>query len=309
MTEVLVYGGLLGAGALLLLTAQPVGASRPSLRRRLDALRPEATLEPTLLRERVFRSRLFEETLRPALESAGERAARFLGRLGMDLRATEERLRAVGDRGGLPLFLGQKLAGGLIGLAFLPVAASFGIAPATPVWVWLAAAAGGFALPDVMLKSRAEARRRRMREDLIHFAELLALAVSAGLGVEGALEQAASGGQGPLFDEARRLLREARMRGEPSSEALARLPAEAGLPEAEPLVQTVRAAASQGAPITQALRAQGRTLRERRRLELVEAGERAQVRMLLPIGLLILPAFFVLLLYPAAVQLLRLTGP
>ncbi len=309
MTEVLVYVGLLGAGALLLLTAQPVGAPRLSLRRRLDALRPEATLEPPRLRQRVSRSRLFEDALRPTLESVGERAARFLGRLGMDLRATEERLRAVGDRGGLPLFLGQKLAGGLIGLAFLPVAASFGIAPPTPVWVWIAAAAGGFALPDAMLKSRAEARRRRMRENLVHFAELLALAVSAGLGVEGALEQAASAGQGPLFDEVRRLLREARMQGEPSSEALARLPAEAGLPEADSLAQTVRAGASQGAPVTQALRALGRSLRERRRLELVEAGERAQVRMLLPIGLLILPAFFVLLLYPAAVQLLRLTGP
>jgi len=309
MTEVLVYGGLLGAGALLLLTAQPVGAPRPSLRRRLDALRPETTLESPRLRERVSRSRLFEDALRPTLESVGERAARFLGRLGMDLRATEERLRAVGDRGGLPLFLGQKLAGGLIGLAFLPVAASFGIAPPTPVWVWIAASAGGFSLPDAMLKSRAKARRRRMRENLVHFAELLALAVSAGLGMEGALEQAASAGQGPLFDEVRRLLREARMQGEPSSGALARLPAEAGLPEADSLAQTVRAGASQGAPVTQALRALGRSLRERRRLELVEAGERAQVRMLLPIGLLILPAFFVLLLYPAAVQLLRLTGP
>jgi tight adherence protein C len=308
MTEVLVFGGLLGAGALLLLTAQPIGAPKPTLRRRLAALRPDATPEPPPLRERVSKSRLFEETLRPALESAGERAVRFLGRLGMDLRATEERLRVVGDGGGLPLFLGQKLAGGLIGLAFLPVAASFGIAPPTPVWVWIAAAAGGFTLPDVMLKSRAEARRRRMREDLVHLAELLALAVSAGLGVEGALEQAASTGHGPLFGEVRRLLREARMRGEPSSEALAGLPTEVGLAEAEPLAQAVRAAASQGAPLTQALRAQGRTLRERRRLELVEAGERAQVRMLLPVGLLILPAFFVLLLYPAAVQLLRLTG-
>jgi tight adherence protein C len=148
-----------------------------------------------------------------------------------------------------------------------------------------------------------------MREGLVHLAELLALAVSAGLGVEGALDEATSAGKGPLFDEVRRLLREARMRGEPSSEAVARLPAEAGLPEAEPLAQAVGAAASQGAPLTQALRAQARTLRERRRLELVEAGERAQVRMLLPVGLLILPAFFVLLLYPAALQLLRLTGP
>ena len=309
MTELLVYGGLLGAGALLVLTAQPIGAPRPNLGRRLAALRPEVEREPPGSRDRVFRTGLFEESLRPLIERAGTRVARIMDRLGMDFRATDERLRLTGDRGGLALFLGQKVAGALIGFAFLPVGASFGVAPPTPVWLWIAGAAGGFVLPDALLKSKSEARRRQMREDLVHFAELVALAVSAGLGIEGALEQVASTGKGPLFTKIRRLLREGRLQGTPSSEALGRLPAEAGLPEAEPLTQAVRAAATQGAQVTLALRSQAQALRERRRLDLVEAGERAQVRMLLPIGLLILPAFFVLLLYPAAVQLLRLTGP
>lgn len=308
MTEVLVFGALFGAGAVLVLTTQPVGAPRPSLARRLAALTPEAGPDRVRAREQVFRTRLFEESLRPALERTGEGIARLLGRLGLDLRATEERLRAAGDRGGLALFEGQKLAGALIGFSFLPAAESFGLAPVTPVWLWLGAAAGGFLLPDVMLKRRAEARRRRMREDLVHFAELVALAVSAGLGVEGALDQAAGSGEGPLFDELRRLLREGRLRGESASATISRVAAEVGLADAEPLAAAIRAAADHGTSVTQALRAQARALRERRRLELVEAAERAQVRMLLPVGLLILPAFFVVVLYPAAVQLLRLTG-
>ncbi len=90
---------------------------------------------------------------------------------------------------------------------------------------------------------------------------------------------------------------------------ISRLPTESGLAEAESLAAAIGAAADHGTAVTQALRAQARALRERRRLELVEAAERAQVRMLLPVGLLILPAFFVIVLYPAAVQLLRLTGP
>jgi tight adherence protein C len=309
MTGILLLAALFGTGVLLVLIAQPIGASRPSLNQRLAALRPEAAPRPVRPREPAFRTQLFEDGLRPALEKAGAGTARLLPRLGMDLPATEERLRATGNRFGLALFLGQRLAGGLIGLTFLPVAASFGLAPATPIWIWVACAAGGFVLPGAVLKSRAEARRRRMREDLGQLAELLGLAVSAGLGVEGALEQAASAGDGPLFAEVRLLLREARMRGEAPSEALTRLPTEAGLPDAEPLVEAVRAAGAHGTPVIQALRAQARVIRERKRLELVEAGERAQVRMLLPIGLLILPAFFVLLLYPAAVQLLRATGP
>jgi tight adherence protein C len=309
MTGVLVFGALFGAGMLLVLTAQPVGAPRPSLARRLVALAPEPGPDRERGSERVFRTRLFEESLRPALERSGEGIARVLGRLGLDLKATEERLRAVGDRGGLALFEGQKLAGALIGFSFLPAAESFGLAPVTPVWVWLAAAAAGFLLPDVMLKRRAESRRRRMREDLVHFAELVALAVSAGLGVEGALDEAVGSGEGPLFDELRRLLREGRLRGESASATISRVPAEVALADAESLAAAIRAAADHGTAITQALRAQARALRERRRLELVEASERAQVRMLLPVGLLILPAFFVVVLYPAAVQLLRLTGP
>lgn len=309
MTQVLVLGALFGAGAVLLLTAQPAGGPRPSLARRLAALSPEAVPDRPRPRERVFRTRLFEESLRPALEWTGERVARLLGRLGLDLRATDERLRAAGDRGGLALFEGQKLAGALVGFSFLPAAESFGLAPVTPVWLWLVAAAGGFLLPEVMLKRRAEGRRRRMREDLVHFAELVSLAVSAGLGVEGALDQAVGTEEGPLFDELRRLLREGRLRGESASATVSRMPADVGLADAEPLAAAIGAAADHGTAVTQALRAQARALRERRRLELVEAAERAQIRMLLPVGLLILPAFFVVVLYPAAVQLLRLTGP
>ncbi len=308
MTAAIVFGGLFGVGALMVLTAQPHGAPQPSFAQRLARLRPDAQPEPDRPREPVFRTAVFEEALRPAIEHAGELFAALLGRVGLDPRATEERLRITGDRGGLALFFGQKIASGIVGLAFLPAAASLGIAPRTPLAFWLAAGAAGFAMPDLVLRSRAQQARRRLRDELVRFGEMLTLAVSAGLGLEGALEQVSRDGNGPLFAHVRRLLRESQLRGEPASAALARLPDELGLPEIEPLATAVRTAAAQGTPITQALRAQARSLRERRRLELVEAGERAQIRMLLPVGLLILPAFFVIVLYPAAVQLLRVTG-
>ncbi|MGH3452532.1 MAG: type II secretion system F family protein [Haloechinothrix sp.] len=310
MTDVLVLGGLFGAGLLMVLTAQAHGAPKASLARRLAALRPHPAgdAEP-MSPERMFRTWLLEDTLRRPLERAGEVSARIAGRAGLSLRTTEERLRAAGDRGGLALFWGQKLAGALVGFAFFPVADVLGLAPPTPAPAWVLAAAAGFLLPDVLLRSRADARRRRMREDLVHLAELLALSVSGGVGMEGALEGAIARRPGPLFDELRRLVRDARLRGRPGSEALLALPEQAGLREAESLAAAVRSASAHGTPVIQALRAQARALRERRRLELVETGERAQIRMLLPTGLLILPAFFVVVLYPAAVQLLKVTGP
>lgn len=307
MIAALLFGTLFGFGALSVLTAQPHGAPHPTLSARLAALRPKDEPEPRP-QARVFRTEVFEEILRPHIESAGRLLARVLARFGLDLAVTEERLRVSGDRSGLAVFFGQKVASAIVGFAFLPAAAAIGVAPATPMIVWLAMAAAGLLMPDLVLRSRAQAARRRLREELVRLTEMLTLGVSAGLGLEGALEQAVETAEGSLFTQVRRVLREAQLRGEPASVALARLPAEVGLPEIEPLTTAIRTAAAQGTPITQALRAQARAVRERRRLELIEAGERAQIRMLLPVGALILPAFFVVVLYPAALQLLRVTG-
>jgi len=307
MIAALLFGSLFGFGALSVLTAQPHGAPHPTLSTRLAALRPKDEPE-SRPKARVFRTEVFEEILRPHIERAGRTLARVLARFGLDLAVTEERLRVTGDRAGLAVFFGQKMASAIVGFAFLPAAAAIGIAPVTPMVIWLAMAAAGFLMPDLVLRSRAQAARRRLREELVRLTEMLTLGVSAGLGLEGALEQAVETAEGTLFAQVRRVLREAQLRGEPASVALARLPAEVGLPEIEPLTTAIRTAAAQGTPITQALRAQARAVRERRRLELIEAGERAQIRMLLPVGALILPAFFVVVLYPAALQLLRVTG-
>ena len=73
-------------------------------------------------------------------------------------------------------------------------------------------------------------------------------------------------------------------------------------------VARLSAAYEQGLPLSQALATQAQTLRERQRLHIVEEGGKASVRMLLPVALLILPALFVVVLVPAAAELMRLGG-
>lgn len=70
MIGVLTVGLLFGCGALLVLTSQPVGAARPPLAARLDALRPDlpAKVVPPVVP--VFRTFIFED-LRPALSIRG----------------------------------------------------------------------------------------------------------------------------------------------------------------------------------------------------------------------------------------------
>lgn len=307
MTAPVFLGLLFGLGAILVLTAQPFGRPQPSLKSRLEALRPDRSDTPVPARQRVFRTDVFEIGFRPGLEAVGQNLGSLLSSIGFDLSSTEARLKILGDHGGLALFLGQKLAAGIVGFALLPIAASISLAPPTPIWLWLAAAAIGFVLPDLMLRAKAEARRLQFREELAHFTDLVALAVSGGLGLESAIEEAIEASGNEFADELRRYLREARLRQEPPSSAIARLGEETQLDEAEPLATALATAEAQGISLSQVLRAQARALRERRRIELIEGSEKAQTRMALPIGLLIVPAFLIVIMYPAAVQLLQIT--
>jgi tight adherence protein C len=84
--------------------------------------------------------------------------------------------------------------------------------------------------------------------------------------------------------------------------------ADLDLPELAALAGALQAGTRQGTPVLQTLRAQAAAARERRRLVLLEAGERAQVTMIVPVAVLILPAFFLVILWPASVALLRLSG-
>lgn len=309
MVALILWGFCFGAGAILLLTAQPFGAPKQSLADRLAALRSGSEAKrgegP---RAQVFKTRVFEELVRPVVEEVGAALASLAARFGIGGGTLEKKLQAAGDRGGLPLFIGQKVVSGTVGFLIFPLAASLRLAPHLPKWIWLVAAVAGFFLPDLLLEATLRRRRMALLDGLAQATELLCLGVSSGLGLEQAVEEMAQGGSGSLFIELRSCLKRARVEGLSAGRALDILAERIGLPEAAALAAAVKLA-EQGAPIKETLRAQAHTMRERRRLSLLEAGERSQVRMALPVGVFILPAFFVLLLYPAAIHLLQVTNP
>jgi tight adherence protein C len=80
------------------------------------------------------------------------------------------------------------------------------------------------------------------------------------------------------------------------------------VPELTRVVAQLRAAHEQGIPLVQALSLQSESLRDRQRLRIVEAGGRATVQMVIPVAVFILPVLFVILLVPAAVQMMHLGG-
>lgn len=307
-------GGLLlwltvaGIGLLVLLSAQPLGRPRPSLHRRLTQLRPD---RPESERQpRLFGTPGLDSLLVPALRSMGEAFIRAGAWVGLDSSETARRLRAAGEPYGPAVFWGQKIAGLAVGLFLPSVLSASGIGPASgwPLWVWGGSSLLGFTGPDLGLRTRIGARRREMLAGLSAATRLLSLAVSAGFGLEQAIAEVASSGRGPFFEELSRRISKARLDNRPSVEALADFASDSELPELAALAGALTAGSRQGVPVLQTLRAQASAVRERWRLGLIEAGERAAVTMLLPIGVFILPAFFLVVLYPAAVNLLQLSN-
>ena len=124
---------------------------------------------------------------------------------------------------------------------------------------WCAVLAG-FVLPDLGIHSEAEARRRDFRHALGSFLDLVVIALAGGGGVETALADAASVGEGWAFDELRHSLDAARLARDTPWSALERLGNELGVAELGELAASVGLAGAEGAKVRASLGAKAASL-------------------------------------------------
>jgi tight adherence protein C len=307
---------LFGLGAYLWVTGQSIGRPRPDLGeqlQRLDVDHRMRLLERSHhARRPLFSSRLLEGLLRPVLEDAGRLARGLLARVGLAGGRELERRLQVARAGVEPIqFYGEKLAVAcIVGLVF-PLMNLLGVRPfgPWPVWVWCVGLCIGFFVPDWDLDQRLRRRRGEVLMELPTILDMVTLAASAGMALEQALEEVGRQSEGVIARELRLVGRELALgRRRTLIEGLVAMAERVGVPELDRVVARLSAAYEQGLPLSQALTAQAQTLRERQRLHIVEEGGKASVRMLLPVALLILPALFVVVLVPAAAELMRLGG-
>ena len=138
--------------------------------------------------------------------------------------------------------------------------------------------------------------------------DVIVNATSAGLALEQALVQVARQSAGTVAQELRHVSREMALGQRSLVEALEAMAERNAVPELTSFASQVRAAHEQGIPLVHTLSVQAEALREQKRLRIVEEGGKATVRMILPVALFILPVLFVVLLAPAAIELMRLGG-
>jgi hypothetical protein len=263
----------------------------------------------TLDTERSLFPPVLKRMLRPVLADAGGLVRGLLARVAPGLAGgamLERDLHLVRPGASIGGYFAEKIGAALLWLVIPPALAALG-GPRTPPILWIVAAVAGFVLPDIDLRRRVRARRERLLAELPAVLDQLVIATSAGLSLEQALDQTAACSEGSVGDELRRLVAELGLgRWRSLQEALGALDRRNGVPELSLLVGQLQAAHRQGVPVGQVLAAQADALRDRRKAQIIEAGGRATVRMVIPIAVFVLPVLVIVILVPAAVQLLQL---
>jgi Flp pilus assembly protein TadB len=196
-------------------------------------------------------------------------------------------MAALGGLVGLPLLVAVLQAVGVLDLRwYVPAVAALAAAAVAPLLVHTA------------LLERAADERTNLRFQVSAYLDVVTMLLAGNTGYEGALEQAARAGDGRLFGELRRRMREAGARGASLTEALERTGVELGLAELEQIAATAALSAAEGAPVARTLAAKCATLRHALAAEQESEARLRTSRLTTPIvGMALI--FMALVIYPA----------
>jgi tight adherence protein C len=166
----------------------------------------------------------------------------------------------------------------------------------------------GVVCPDALISRRQRSLSAEYRIIFPDFLDLLVVCVDAGLTLEGAVNRVA----GEIADRRSRVfginlaVMTAEMRaGRSFIEALGALADRLMIPEARSLVALLRQATELGSDVGEALRIFGDEMRDKRLLRAEEHANKLSVKMLLPLGLFIMPVVFIVILLPVVLRLLN----
>jgi tight adherence protein C len=160
----------------------------------------------------------------------------------------------------------------------------------------------GFLLPKSWLKSAVRSRQRLIVKALPDALDMVTTCVEAGLGLDAALGRVADQMKGPLAAELSQTLREIAM-GRLRREALSELGERTGVQELISFVNAVIQAEQLGVSVAQVLKVQSDQMRTRRRQRAEQLAHEAPVKMVFPLVLCIFPAFMLVILGPAVINI------
>lgn len=170
--------------------------------------------------------------------------------------------------------------------------------------VMLAASALAWVTPELLLYSRGQERRQAIEKKLPDAMDQLTIAVEAGLGFEAAMAHVARHSGGPLSDELIRTLQDVQV-GRPRRLAYLDLAERTQVKDLGRFVRALNQAETNGISIGRVLGAQAREMRVKRRQRAEEKAMKIPVKVVFPLILFILPVLFIVIMGPAALNVLN----
>jgi tight adherence protein C len=245
----------------------------------------------------------FERIIMPAFKKVGRGIVRVTP---FDLSARiNEKLVLAGNPEGWDAerVVALKIIGGVAGLiggfalmSVLPFSGLMGIVFAA-IFALL-----GYTIPSTQVNALANKRQKLVRKQLADVMDLLTISVEAGLGFDAAIAQVVKNVPGPLAEELARLLQEIQI-GASRADAFRHLGERTNVQELQGFVLSMIQADMFGVSIANVLRAQSRELRHKRRQRAEEIAQKIPVKLLFPMIFMVLPALFVIVLGPGAIQI------
>jgi tight adherence protein C len=221
-----------------------------------------------------------------------------------------ERIRRRFDLAGNPAgwdvdrLLGLKALGLLAGIFFgLVLPPLLGAGVRWTLIITLALALLGWFGPSLWLYQVGYNRTERIRLELADAIDLLTISVEAGLAFDAALAQVARNTSGPLGQEFFRVLQEMQI-GTGRTDALRALSERTDVEELRTFVGAMVQAEGFGIPIANVLRVQSKEMRVKRSQRAEEQAQKVPVKILFPLIFCIMPALFIVVLGPAAIQMI-----
>jgi len=165
----------------------------------------------------------------------------------------------------------------------------------------------GYYLPSLLLGVLADARRKRLREDLPDALDLMVVCVEAGQGLNAAIKRVAEELQlsSPTLARELRTVNLEISAGKEREQALRGLAERTGVEEVASLCNILIQTDRLGTSMSQTLKIQSETLRTTRRQKLEELAAKTPVKLVFPLILFIFPTILVVVLGPAVIQIME----
>lgn len=179
-----------------------------------------------------------------------------------------------------------------------------------PIYMLLVLCVGlliGIMGPTYYLRTRVNSHQNGIKRQLPDAMDLLCVCIEAGLSFDASLVKVAEKLHGPFIDELCIVYREIQM-GVTKREALQHMCDSTTLDELKTFASALIQAEQLGIPINNVMRSQSDQLRIERSQQAKERGNKASIKMLIPMLLLIFPVIFIILMGPSVMNIIDTFG-